>query len=202
MAGKLIVFEGIDGSGKSTQVKLFPADKKLSFPRYDRLVGKLIRFIYFHNLFNRLSPYLTAFLFAFDRWLAKPTINRWLKQNKTVALDRYTYSSLAHQGAKFTGDPQRKIVVWIDWLENRFFRLPKANKVIYLQLDPQTSQELMAARHKDKAEADFRYQQRTAKLYDELAKKYRFTVINCLDSKKRLLSKDDVAKKIAAAVNR
>lgn len=194
--GKLIVFEGIDGSGKSTQVKLFPADKKLSFPRYDTLVGKLIKFIYFHNLFNRLSPYITAFLFAFDRYLAKPMIIGWLKQGQTVALDRYTYSSLAHQGAK-----QKNLIAWIYRLEFKVFRLPIPDKVIYLKIDPRTTQQLMAERHKDLAEADFTYQQKTAQLYQQLAKKYHFTVINCLDSKNRLLSKDDVRQKIAAAIS-
>lgn len=193
----LIDFEGIDGSGKTTQVKLFPAAAKLSFPRYNTLVGKLIRFIYFHNLFNRLSPCVTAFLFALDRWLAKPIIIGWLKQGKTVVLDRYTYSSLAHQGAK-----QKNLIDWIYWLEFKVFRLPQPDKVIYLKIDPQTSRRLMAARHKDLAEADFAYQKVTAKLYEVLAKKYHFTVINCLDSQNHLLSKDDVRQKIAAAASR
>ncbi|OIN89106.1 dTMP kinase [Candidatus Beckwithbacteria bacterium CG22_combo_CG10-13_8_21_14_all_01_47_9] len=195
MAGKLIVFEGIDGSGKSTQVKLFPADKKLSFPRYDTLVGKLIRFIYFHNLFNRLSPYVTTFLFAFDRWLAKPIIIGWLKQGKTIVLDRYTYSSLAHQGSK-----QKNLINWIYWLEFKMFRLPQPDKVIYLKIDPVVAQKLMKARRKDMAEADLAYQQATARLYEFLAKKFNFTVINCLDSKNRLLSKDDVRRKIKSAI--
>ena len=159
------------------------------------MVGKLIRFIYFHNLFNRLSPYLTAFLFALDRWLAKPTIIGWLKQGKTVGLDRYTYSSLAHQGAK-----RKKLINWIYWLEFKVFRLPLPDKVIYLKIDPAVSQKLVKARRKDLAEADFKYQQATARLYAVLVKKYNFTVINCLDSQNRLLSKDDVRRKIAAAV--
>lgn len=191
----LIVFEGIDGSGKSTQVKLFPADKKLSFPRYNTAVGKLIRFIYFHHWFNYLSPYLTAFLFALDRFLAKSLINDWLKSGQTVVLDRYTYSSMAHQGAK-----QKKLIDWIYWLEFKVFRLPLPDKVIYLKIDPQTSRRLMAGRHKDLAEADLAYQKATAKLYEILSKKYKFTVINCVDSKNRLLSKDDVRRKIAAAI--
>jgi dTMP kinase len=195
-AGKLVVFEGIDGSGKSTQVKLFPADEKLSFPRYGTLTGKLIRFIYFHNLFNRLSPYVTAFLFAFDRWLAKPIIISWLKQGKTVVLDRYTFSSMAHQGAR-----DKNLIGWIYWLEFKVFRLPAPDKVIYLKIDPIVSQRLMAGRHKDLAEADLVYQKTSAKLYDILAKKYQFAVIDCLDKKNRLLSKDNVRQKIAAAVS-
>lgn len=196
----LVVFEGIDGSGKSTQVKLFPADKKLSFPRYDKFVGKLIRFIYFHNWFNRLSPYITSFLFALDRFLAKPMINRWLNAGKTVVLDRYTYSSMAHQAAKLTGAKQKKLIDWIDWLESSYFRLPRADKVIFLAVPAAVTKKLMRLRHKDFAEADYSYQQETAKLYGILAKRYRFTVINCLDKNNQLLSKDNVSQKIRKAI--
>lgn len=191
----LIVFEGIDGSGKSTQVKLFPADKKLSFPRYDHFFGRLIKLVLTRRWASGLSPYLVALLFALDRWLAKPIIIGWLKQGKTVALDRYTFSSMAHQGVK-----QKNLVDWIYWLEFKVFRLPQPNKVIYLKVNPEVTQKLMAGRHKDLAEADYAYQQKTAKLYQVLAKKYQFTIINCLDTKNRLLSKDDVRRKIAAAV--
>lgn len=196
----LVVFEGIDGSGKTTQVKLFPADQKLSFPRYHTPVGKLIKFIYWHRLFHRLSPYLTAFLFAFDRWLAKPQIEHWLEEGKTVVLDRYTFSSLAHQGAKLEKEARQRIISWLGWLEFKFFRLPRPELVIYLKIDPRLAQKLMAGRRQDKAEADLAYQQATARVYDQLARQYKFTVINCLDRKNRVLSKDDVRRKISAAV--
>lgn len=197
--GRLIVFEGIDGSGKSTQVKLFPADFKLAFPRYQTFVGRLIRLVLTQRRFSNLNPYLVACLFAFDRFLAKPTINHWLKTGKNVAIDRYTFSSMAHQGAKLEGEAQKRLIGWIDWLENKLFKLPQADRVIYLNVPPQVTRKLMRLRRKDLAEADFDYQQKTAGLYQNLAKKYRFTVIDCLGSKKRLLSKSDVKQKVAAA---
>ena len=196
----LIVFEGIDGSGKSTQAKLFPADYKLAFPRYDTLAGKLIRLIYTQKWASRINPYVTAWLFAFDRFLAKPLINRWLESGQTVVLDRYTYSSMAHQGAKLDGRERQRLIDWIDWLENKLFRLPRADKVIYLKVPAQISKKLMRSRRKDLAEADFAYQQKTAKVYLILAERYKFTVIDCLDKQNHLLSKNDVAKKIAAAI--
>lgn len=191
----LIVFEGIDGSGKSTQAKLFPADSKLAFPRYHTFVGRLIKIVLTKKWASQLNPRAVAFLFGLDRWLAKPMITGWLKQGQTVVLDRYTYSSLAHQGAK-----QKNLIDWIYWLEFKVFRMPLPDKVIYLKIDPAVSRRLMAGRNKDLAEADFKYQQATAKLYQALAKKYHFTVINCVDNKNRLLSKDDVRRKIAAAI--
>ncbi len=196
----LVVFEGIDGSGKSTQVKLFPADHKLAFPRYDKFVGKIIRLVLTQAWISRLSPYLVAFLFGLDRFLAKSLINSWLKSGKTVALDRYTWSSMAHQGAKLEGKERKKLIDWISWLENKLFRLPRADKVIYLKVPPQITKKLMRSRQKDLAEADFAYQKKTAAVYLSLAERYKFTVIDCLDRQKRLLSKNDVAKKITAAI--
>jgi dTMP kinase len=200
MTGRLIVFEGIDGSGKTTQVKLFPADKKLSFPRYEKFVGKLIKLVLTQKWASKVNPYLVAFLFAFDRFLAKSTINKWLQKGKTVVLDRYTYSSMAHQGAKLKGKAQKKIVDWIDWLENRLLRLPQADKVIYLKIAPEVSQKMMAARRKDLADADLAYQRASAQLYDELAKRYKFIVIDCLDNNQKLLSQEKIAQKIAAVI--
>ncbi|MBU2051877.1 deoxynucleoside kinase [Patescibacteria group bacterium] len=195
----LIVFEGIDGSGKSTQVKLFPADKKLSFPRYNKFFGKIIRLVLTKKWASRLNPYAVSFFYAVDRWLAKPQINSWLAAGKTVLLDRYTYSSMAHQGAKLEGAAQVKLVNWIDWLENNFFKLPLADNIIYINVPPRVSQKLLRSRRKDLADADMAYQQKTAKVYEVLAKRFKFTVINCVDKQNRLLSKDDVAKKVAAA---
>lgn len=180
----LIVFEGIDGSGKTTQVKLFPADEKISFPRYNTIIGKLIRWLLYHQTKNQ---YLFVLLFALDRFLAKPMIKRWLAADKTVVLDRYTFSSMAHQGAR-----NKKLIDWIYWLEFKVFRLPYPNTIILLKIDPEVSQKLMKERHKDMAEADLAYQQETAKLYDELAQKYKFTVINCLDDKNQLKSPSQI----------
>ena len=154
MKGKLIVLEGIDGSGKSTQAKLLKADFLLAFPRYNYFFGKIIKLILHHEWGKKLSPYLVAGFFALDRLMAKKTINGYLEAGKTVLLDRYTGSSQAHQGAKLTGAAQQKLIDWIDWLENKFFQLPQADKVIYLQVPPQISKKLMRSRQKDEAEKE------------------------------------------------
>jgi len=186
----LIVFEGIDGSGKSTQVKLLKADCRLAFPRYDQFFGKIIKYLLHLKYGQKINPYVLAFLFATDRFFAKPLIKSWLKDSKTVVLDRYTGSSQAHQGAKFSGRQQREIIEWIDWLENKFFKLPQADKVIFLNVPSAITRKLMLSRKKDAAEKDFDYQQKTYQLYCQLAKRKKWQIINCVKKGKLLPAKE------------
>lgn len=196
----LVVIEGIDGSGKSTQVKLLSADRKISFPRYDKFFGKIIKIILRERWGRKISPYLVSFLFAIDRLMAKPLINGWLKEGKLVVIDRYTASSMAHQGAKLTGAARQKLIDWIDWLENKLFCLPQADRVIYLKVPAEVTRKLMLSRKKkDTAEKDFAYQKETAKVYENLAKKFKFTVIDCL-AENKLSSKDVINRRIKTAV--
>lgn len=186
----LIVIEGIDGSGKSTQAKLLKADYRLAFPRYDKLFGKIIKWLLHLKYGQKINPYVLAFLFAADRFCAKSLINCRLKEGKTVVLDRYTGSSQAHQGAKLTGAAQQKIIDWIDWLENKFFKLPQADKVIYLNVPSQISKKLMRSRQKDAAEKDYIYQQKAYQLYCQLAKRKKWQIINCVNKGKLLTPKE------------
>jgi len=188
----LVVIEGIDGSGKSTQAKLLKADFLLAFPRYDKFFGKIIRYLLHRKYGQKINPYVLAFLFAADRLAAKPMIKRWLKEGKTVVLDRYTGSSQAHQGAKLTGAARQKLIDWIDWLENRIFKLPCPDQVFLLNLGPETSRKLLNARwrQKDAAEKDFDYQQKTYELYCQLAKQQKWQIINCVKQGKLLTAKE------------
>ncbi|MBI2597148.1 hypothetical protein HYW41_03265 [Candidatus Daviesbacteria bacterium] len=108
--GLLIVIDGIDGAGKTTQVELLKQSlasqgriwEAISFPRYeDNLYGKLIkRYLEgeFGNI-NEVNPYLMAPIFAGDRILAKPLIEVWLSTGKLVIANRYVSASKAHLGA-------------------------------------------------------------------------------------------------------
>jgi len=107
-----------------------------------------------------------------------------------VVLDRYTGSSQAHQGAKFSGRQLREIIEWIDWLENKFFKLPQADKVIFLNVPSAITRKLMLSRKKDAAEKDFDYQQKTYQLYCQLAKRKKWQIINCVKKGKLLPAKE------------
>ncbi len=104
MKNKLIVFEGIDGSGKSTQAKML-ADKLITlgydavytFEPTNKNYGKQLRDSFFSG---RLSPHEELSLFVKDRKEhIEQEITPWLKNNKIVVVDRYMYSSIAYQGA-------------------------------------------------------------------------------------------------------
>ena len=143
---KLFVIEGVDGAGKSTQIKLLKdffskrgyACEYLHFPRTETpFFGELIaRFLRgeFGSL-NEVDPYLVAMLYAGDRRDASAMINNWLSEEKIVLLDRYTYSNIAYQCAKLKDKPEQdKLMRWILSLEFDHFSIPKPNLNIFLDV--------------------------------------------------------------------
>jgi len=143
---KLFVIEGVDGSGKSTQIKLLSefltrkgySCEFLHFPRTDApYFGELIaRFLRgeFGSL-NEVDPYLVAMLYAGDRKDASELIRGWLGKGKIVLLDRYTYSNIAYQCAKLDDRiEQDKLMKWILALEFEHFVIPKPDMNIFLDV--------------------------------------------------------------------
>lgn len=113
----LIVLEGLDGAGKSTQVKLLKEYliskgvtlRYLHFPRYDTplygdLIGKYLRGDL--GSIEQVHPQIVALLFALDRMDASTTIKEWLAAGDCVLLDRYVYSNIAYQCSKIMMQPQ------------------------------------------------------------------------------------------------
>jgi dTMP kinase len=143
---KLFVIEGVDGAGKSTQIKLLRdffskkgyACEYLHFPRTETpFFGELIaRFLRgeFGSL-NDVDPYLVAMLYAGDRKDASTTISSWLAEGKIVLLDRYTYSNIAYQCAKLKNEPEKdKLIKWILSLEFNHFAIPRPDLNIFLDV--------------------------------------------------------------------
>jgi dTMP kinase len=143
---KLFVIEGVDGSGKSTQLNLLREFlsgegykcEYLHFPRTDSpFFGELIaRFLRgeFGSL-NEVNPYLVAMLYAGDRNDAAGTIRNWLNDNKIVLLDRYTYSNIAYQCAKLdSAVDQNRLMNWILKLEFEHFGIPVPDLNIFLDV--------------------------------------------------------------------
>lgn len=143
---KLFVIEGVDGAGKSTQIKLLRDffSKKgytceyLHFPRTETpFFGELIaRFLRgeFGSL-NDVDPYLVAMLYAGDRKDASTTISSWLAEGKIVLLDRYTYSNIAYQCTKLKNEPEKdKLMKWILSIEFNHFAIPRPDLNIFLDV--------------------------------------------------------------------
>src|SRR5664279_4469450 len=142
----LFVIEGVDGAGKSTQIKLlndFFSKKGYSceymhFPRtetpyFGELIARFLRGEF--GSLNEVDPYLVAMLYAGDRKDASTMINNWLSEEKIVLLDRYTYSNIAYQCAKLKDKPEQdKLMHWILSLEFDHFAIPKPNLNIFLDV--------------------------------------------------------------------
>jgi dTMP kinase len=143
---KLFVIEGLDGAGKSTQIKLlrdFFLKKGynceyLHFPRtetpyFGELIARFLRGEF--GSLNDVDPYLVAMLYAGDRKDASEVISNWLSEDRIVLLDRYTYSNIAYQCAKLHDvSNQDKLMSWILTLEFSHFAIPKPDLNVFLDV--------------------------------------------------------------------
>jgi dTMP kinase len=204
---KLLVIEGLDGAGKSTQINLLKdyLSKKgynceyLHFPRTDApWFGELIsRFLRgeFGSL-DTVDPYLVAMLYAGDRRDAAEQISGWLSKGTIVLLDRYTYSNIAYQCAKMQEPAeQEKLMQWILSLEFSHFAIPRPDLNIFLDVPFSfTEKKLTGERSgndrlylngsRDIHEESLPFQQRVRDMYLRLSlTDERFIVIKCDDEK-------------------
>lgn len=143
---KLFVIEGVDGAGKSTQIKLLRdffskrgfSCEYMHFPRtetpyFGELIARFLRGEF--GALNEVDPYLVAMLYAGDRKDASKLISNWLTEGKIVLLDRYTYSNIAYQCAKLEEiTAQDKLMNWILSLEFSNFGIPKPDLNIFLDV--------------------------------------------------------------------
>ncbi|HZL76637.1 MAG TPA: dTMP kinase [Bacteroidales bacterium] len=223
---KLFVVEGVDGAGKSTQIKLlnkFFSQKGwdceyLHFPRTDApFFGELIaRFLRgeFGSL-NEVNPWLVAMLYAGDRKDAASIINGWLKEGKIVLLDRYTYSNLAYQCAKLH-DPseQQSLMNWILKLEFSHFGIPEPGLNIFLDVPfAFTEKKLSASRTgsdrnylkgtPDIHENSIDFQRSVREMYLKVAEEdHRLCVINCSGSDGNILPAGKISDLIIAEITK
>ena len=142
----LIVLEGLDGAGKSTQVKMLreyleercPELEYIHFPRYEApvygdLISRFLRGEFGDN--TEVHPQLVALLFAEDRHGAAPAMKEALAAGKTVLLDRYVYSNIAYQCAKLTDpDAKARLRDWIFNTEYGDFELPVPDLNLFLDV--------------------------------------------------------------------
>ena len=159
MAGKLIVLDGLDGSGKGTQTALLTdrlqaegsSVRQISFPNYGSDAAKLLD-SYLHGGFgtdpNDVNPYAASTFFAIDRFASYH--QDWKTEylsGSIILADRYTTSNGVHQCSKL---PQNEWDGFLEWLfryEYELLGLPRPDCVIYLQMDPEVSQQLMTGRY-------------------------------------------------------
>jgi dTMP kinase len=141
-----IVLEGLDGAGKSTQIKQLRElltsrgieSEYVHFPRFDSPVfGELIaRFLRGElGSVESVDPYIVALLFAGDRADMAPQIRAWQAEGKVVIVDRYVYSNIGYQCAKLATDEQRaKLKQWILDTEYGYYNIPRPDLSLFLDV--------------------------------------------------------------------
>ena len=195
--GKLIVFEGIDGSGKSAHYRRvcehLEADgieyKHIVFPRYDNESSALIR-MYLGGEFGKnpadVNAYTSSAFFAVDRFASYRTDWGNVYDNGGFVLsDRYTTSNAVHQGAKLPDGELEEYLEWLYDFEYDKMELPRPDLVIYLEVDLETSLSRMRHRQEktntdaDIHEKDIEYLKKCLKVADRAADYYGWHRIAC-----------------------
>ena len=193
--GKLIVLEGIDGSGKSTQYRRLCARMEkdgidyhhIVFPRYEKDSSALIR-LYLGGSFGShpgdVNAYAASVFFAADRYASfRDDWGRVYEQGGLILSDRYTTSNAVHQGSKLPEEQLPEFFSWLSDFEYGKLGLPEPDLVIYLDVDLKTSLARMKRRqektntHADIHEKDVAYLERCLRTADRAADYYGWTRI-------------------------
>jgi dTMP kinase len=217
--GKLIALEGIDGSGKLTQLDLLAraleargqVTSRISFPRYESFFGRLVG-RYLNGEFGALNvvdPHLSALLYAGDRLEARAEIEAALASGKIVLADRYIGSNLAHQSARVPPELREEFIAWLKRLEYGLYALPAEDLVVYLRVPVAEAHRLVALKSaraytnlkRDIQEADIKHLQETATIYDRLATEANWVRIDCINTASgALLSPEEIHRAVLQAV--
>ena len=159
--GKLIVIDGIDGSGKTTQIKLLIKHLKkdghkvklIDFPEYySNFFGKFIGHCLSEQYYNwtHIHPKIASIVYAADRFESKDKIIKWLKEGNIVIADRYETTNQIHQGGKIANAKKRQAFIeWLAEMEYEVFKIPRPDNVFYLSLPLDIVLKLIKERNKN-----------------------------------------------------
>ena len=198
--GKLIVIEGTDGSGKSTQFRMLSehlerdgcAFKHIVFPRYDQESSALIR-MYLGGQFGSkpsdVNAYAASSFYAVDRYASyKMDWGQWYENGGLVLSDRYTTSNAVHQASKEPKEDQEKYLHWLYDFEYDKLKLPCPDLVIYLDVPTDFTEKMLRSREAatntkaDIHEQDMAYLATCRQTGRTAAAYYGWTVINCVEN--------------------
>ncbi|MFP4621425.1 MAG: dTMP kinase [Bacteroidales bacterium] len=215
-----INIEGLDASGKSTQIQLLRQYfeqhhipyQYLHFPRTESPVfGKLIAMFLRGELgaIGSVNPYLVALIYAGDRNEAKNTIQNWLEENHLILVDRYVYSNIAFQGAKLANDKEiEDLSNWIKYLEYEYYQIPRPDINFFLDVPFRFTESNLKAKREgadrkylrgkdDIHEKDLNFQKNVREIYlREISKERDFKLIDCRDVAGKMLKSIDIRNKI------
>lgn len=198
--GKLIVIEGLDGSGKGTQAELLTerlrqqgeAVRKVSFPDYASDSSALVK-MYLSGQFGTdpadVNAYAASTFYAVDRFASfKRDWGKFYADGGIVVADRYTTSNAVHQCSKLPREQWDGFLAWLFDFEYRLLGIPTPDAVIYLNVDPAVSQRLMTGRYrgdeskKDIHEGNLSYLQRSREVAAYCSRKLGWREIACCEN--------------------
>ena len=196
--GKLIVIEGTDGSGKSTQFKKLTERliaegtefQKLVFPQYSEPSSALIR-MYLGGEFGTnpsdVNAYAASAFYAVDRYASfKKVWGQWYADGGLILSDRYTTSNAVHQTSKEPAEKQLDFLKWLYEFEYDQLGMPCPDLVIYLDVPTAFTEKLMRSREQqtntkaDIHEQDLDYLATCREMGRKAAGYYGWNIINCV----------------------
>ena len=217
--GKLIIFEGLDGSGKGTQTELACQSLrqkgydplKITFPDYESESSALVK-MYLSGQFGQkpddVNAYAASTFYAVDRYASyKTSWGAAYRSNSLIISDRYTTSNAVHQCSKLPPMHWDGFLEWLFDFEYKKLGLPAPDAVIYLAVDPDVSQRLIAERYNgdqtkmDIQEKDTEYLARSRAAAEYCARKLGWKRIECTtvaDGVKTILSVEDIHAEVLA----
>ena len=217
--GKLIVFEGTDGSGKSTQFALLTKRlqamgtefKTIEFPQYSQPSSALIR-MYLGGEFGArpsdVNAYTASTFYAVDRYASYRKVwRKYYEKGGLMLSDRYTTSNAVHQASKEPEERREDFFRWLYEFEYQHMELPKPDIVIYLDVPTDLTGQMMRKReqdtntHADIHEQNMDYLRLCRSTGLQAAKYYGWSIINCAENGK-MRSIDDIHNEIFALVQK
>lgn len=216
--GKLIVIDGLDGSGKTTQFELIQkilsdrgiTVKAISFPEYDKPSSTLVK-MYLGGEFSKnaedVNAYASSSFYAVDRYASYKLY--WEKDyidDKLILASRYVSSNAIHQMVKLPEEEWEQYLEWLIDYEHIKMNIPKADKVIFLDMPIEISQKLLSQRYngdenkKDIHESNVEYLHRCRKSALFAAEKLDWSVVTCNDGENPLPT-EEISKKIMKIID-
>jgi len=218
MRGKLIVIEGTDGSGKSTQFSRlcqradqegFPF-QRLVFPQYQEESSALIRMYLAGEFGSRpgdVNPYAASAFYAVDRYASwKKIWQGHYEAGGLVLADRYTTSNAVHQASKLPEGQREEFFRWLSDFEYRRLGLPEPDLVLFLDMPTEKAVEMLRRREAststagDIHETDTGYLTACRAAALQAAQAYGWKRIPCLDSQGLLRPVEAIHQEIWQAV--